>query len=607
MIPANSDQTFQIVVDDLADALRATLIWRTAGNASDRYCTLTSPSGIVFNQPDIIGGVTLKFNIPSPESGIWDAIITNNRSTTQGCSIIAEVDSDLRVAIEEIPAKHPVDHPLLLKVSVMNYVTPVSDALIYATLEKNGCQYSANLYDDGNHNDGNADDGLYANYIYAYSEPYQHGDFDLSFVIDIPSINGQRVVKQNIYLKRPQTNSYPFVTRNLHKGWNWVGYPRLKRDEFGVSKDEFGVSIEYANLSLAPYLHKILYFEDSAQYSNNHWNYYGLNSLKSPDGYKLRIDSTEDVKLYELGTIVDTLMMHPLYQGQWHWYTYPCYEKVYPQEALLNVINNIDYIMAEKWSMKKENGVWIFGGLGRPYLKYGDSIMIRATQNGALVWNNPYTTPLIVEPQKPIHFTFEDKPEYETLMIESIEGNQDFSEIGVFQDGECIGARVIQAYPIQILAYSTPPEEGGGNLSFLLYSDNKAVVTAIPSSDLYEINTDPPYSLAPEHFGFRGFSLKTDGQQLPVVLSLHSNYPNPFNPSTTISFSIPSSSNVKLTVYNIRGQVVRELSNAMMERGRHIIQWDGKDDRNSSVSSGLYFARLEHCGETKVRKMMLVK
>lgn len=606
-IPPNSIQTLQIVVDDLADNLRTTLIWSTSGNPSANLFTLTSPSGIIYNQPECFGTTTQKYAIDAPESGIWCASITNNYSTAQTYSIISEVDSDLTVSVEEIPAVYPVDCPLLLQVSVSDYITPITSAVVSALLKRGEWQFSVDLYDDGSHNDGIAGDGVYGNYLYAYAEIVnvfpsyqQYGDFDLSIIVDIPSINGRRVVNQNLYLSPTQPNPYPQVTRNLHKGWNWVGYPRLQRDEVGTS-------IDYANVSLLPFLTDIVSSDGIAEYRNNHWCYYGLNSLNSNDGYKLRINDIDNIRLFELGTIIDTLMVHQLYEGHWNWVTYPCYETVYPWEALSGVIDRIDYIMAEDWSMKKDGDVWVYDGVSRPHLKYGDSIMIRTVRDCEFVWNNPLTTPIIVDPRKPSYFVYEDKPNYETIMIESIEGNPDYTEIGVFQDDLCIGARVNEAYPIQILAYSTPEEEGGGPLSFMLYSEGKSAVSVSPATihpGNYIVN-EP--TIEPELYGFRVLTLKTSDQLMPSVLALHSIYPNPFNPSTTINFSLPKTAPVKLVIYNIRGQKVKDLLNESLECGSHSVVWNGRDDGNRPVASGIYFVRLEQSGVTKISKMMLMK
>ena len=68
-----------------------------------------------------------------------------------------------------------------------------------------------------------------------------------------------------------------------------------------------------------------------------------------------------------------------------------------------------------------------------------------------------------------------------------------------------------------------------------------------------------------------------------------SNYPNPFNPETTISFSIPKDSNIDLTVYNIKGQKVKTLFNDSLDKGDYSVVWDGNDDTDRAVSSGIYF------------------
>jgi len=95
--------------------------------------------------------------------------------------------------------------------------------------------------------------------------------------------------------------------------------------------------------------------------------------------------------------------------------------------------------------------------------------------------------------------------------------------------------------------------------------------------------------------------------QIPIALSMDSNSPNPFNPSTSIKFSIPTDGNVKLTIYNIKGQVVKELINKEMSAGQHNIVWNGTDSSYCQVSSGLYYARIEQGSTIKHHKMMLLK
>jgi pectin methylesterase-like acyl-CoA thioesterase len=86
-----------------------------------------------------------------------------------------------------------------------------------------------------------------------------------------------------------------------------------------------------------------------------------------------------------------------------------------------------------------------------------------------------------------------------------------------------------------------------------------------------------------------------------------SNYPNPFNPETTISYSIAKAAKVKLDIYNLKGQLVKTLVNKELNAGSHSVNWDGKDMNDRSVSSGVYFYRLTTPDFTQSKKMIMMK
>jgi hypothetical protein len=86
-----------------------------------------------------------------------------------------------------------------------------------------------------------------------------------------------------------------------------------------------------------------------------------------------------------------------------------------------------------------------------------------------------------------------------------------------------------------------------------------------------------------------------------------SNYPNPFNPSTTIQFEIAEAREVALEIYNIKGQKVKTLVNENLQAGKHEIVWNGKDEKNQSVASGIYHYKLRTGKYIAHRKMILMK
>lgn len=98
-----------------------------------------------------------------------------------------------------------------------------------------------------------------------------------------------------------------------------------------------------------------------------------------------------------------------------------------------------------------------------------------------------------------------------------------------------------------------------------------------------------------------------DSEFLPRQYSLSQNYPNPFNPSTVIHFELPQVSNVKLEIYNTLGQKVLTLREGKIPAGRYDVQWDGKDEQDHLVSSGIYIYRFSAGDYKQTMKMILIK
>ncbi len=102
-----------------------------------------------------------------------------------------------------------------------------------------------------------------------------------------------------------------------------------------------------------------------------------------------------------------------------------------------------------------------------------------------------------------------------------------------------------------------------------------------------------------------------DANPLPATASLGANYPNPFNPSTTIEFALPGYSRVRLAVFNLAGQQVRVLTERALPAGTHSVRWDGKDSRGRPAASGVYLYRLSindgRSWSAITRRMVLVR
>ncbi len=95
-------------------------------------------------------------------------------------------------------------------------------------------------------------------------------------------------------------------------------------------------------------------------------------------------------------------------------------------------------------------------------------------------------------------------------------------------------------------------------------------------------------------------------EETPVPFALRQNFPNPFNPSTTIPFTLDTAGRVRLTVYNVMGQKIATLLDDYCSLGAHSVKWDGLDDNGNNVSAGLYLYKLTFGNRHETRKMLLI-
>ena len=108
-----------------------------------------------------------------------------------------------------------------------------------------------------------------------------------------------------------------------------------------------------------------------------------------------------------------------------------------------------------------------------------------------------------------------------------------------------------------------------------------------------------------------GFITGVDASSLPTEFSLDQNAPNPFNMTTWILYALPETADVNMSIYNIEGKRICTMVQGMQEPGMHYHSWDGKDEYNNAVSSGVYICRMQAKGSSRTfassRKMFLVK
>ncbi len=110
-----------------------------------------------------------------------------------------------------------------------------------------------------------------------------------------------------------------------------------------------------------------------------------------------------------------------------------------------------------------------------------------------------------------------------------------------------------------------------------------------------------------------GYVIEYDGNVSPVgpqVTSLpilYSNVPNPFNPTTNISFEMAASGQARLSIFDVKGRLVQTLIDKRCAAGRHTVTWDGRDRSGYSLASGTFLYRLETGDHVSIKRMTLLK
>jgi len=167
-------------------------------------------------------------------------------------------------------------------------------------------------------------------------------------------------------------------------------------------------------------------------------------------------------------------------------------------------------------------------------------------------------------------------------------------------------------------------EQGDLHTNFKLSADGEDIVlthsdgnTTLDAINFSEQSSDISYGRIPDGSELWGFMQPTPGdanddvsndlEEIPSSLAL-ANYPNPFNPITSITFNLAEPAYINLDIYNPKGQKVITLTNSLLESGTHQVIWDGKDEQNKSVSSGIYFYKLSLDHKVSaIRKCLLLK
>ena len=422
----------------------------------------------------------------------------------------------------------------------------------------------------------------------------------------------------------PEVQMLVYGSPALDNAWNWISFPALDRDASGNQDAEEVLE------PLVPNAHKLITQVGDMIYDGSYWTHSNLDDIISTVGYKLKMFN--NYAYYPFSMVGDSISLIPadteiyLEEG-YNWIGYWL-----PQSQNFDEAFGIDNGNFEKViSIQAEN--WFFGDpfynqmKGDPYdpwqsfplpsstirpLHYGRGYIVKMSEPIDLVWNDPDGGNTKEEGYaKTEAFSFDEKETYEVIDVIGLDGSA--QEIGVFNSGdECLGAAKIDSLgSAQILAYTDTQAKEGTELLFMIYQGK-----GIKESNnflLYDFDLEE-FIEAPLKAGIRKYNIvlfDSNNPQLLDKLILQQNVPNPFNhkmKNTSISFALPQKDNVKLKIYNIKGQLIKTvIDNKEMDAGYYTVQWNGRNEENKKVCNGVYLYKIENSNSSIIKKMIILE
>ena len=402
----------------------------------------------------------------------------------------------------------------------------------------------------------------------------------------------------------------PYDNRIFSAGWNWVSFPRLFRTNDNPVEAES--VFDYQNLD--GLIDTVLHENDYMVFDTS-WIHFGLDSIKTTLGYKLFLDdSFSEYSYHGRGDTVSYDTETTLYAGEENWVGYfiPYSQRII--DAIpVEVYDHLTSIKSKNWYRIKVGNNWRIRFTNPFYgpdtFDYGKLYIFTIDSTMTFHWEaNGSTPPYPILRSE--DFGFIEKPDYEAIFIESVDGVDNVDEIGAFVGEVCVGACKVEGYPAQILAYTNGFEDQ--EITFQITTNDglgKSLEQSSTSLETKVVSNQGDNILIAGEQDFSSVSLLVEDfpSSFPDEFILYQNYPNPFNPTTKIRFSLPSDSKVRIDIYNILGEHVNFLEDSYLSTGSHTVVWNTSNNEGTFVTSGIYFYSVIVDDKIFQRKMILLK
>jgi len=414
-----------------------------------------------------------------------------------------------------------------------------------------------------------------------------------------------------------------FENKEFHDGWNWESFPKLTINSTNNNGPMNFIPDLESNIYPGNYEDLLLYAEGNheLEYFEGVWTPYFF-IMWSTKGVKIELDNDYDEIYIADGTRVEADTEIDLHAG-WNWIGYwlqQCQDMniAFGENQADDFWQYVEEVKSEHWyygPQPSNNRGEVIGykpSLKMRALEYGKSYEVKLSQAiDDFYWQSGAETSEGEKRSTPENFSYEDKADYEVIDVLDIPEN--ITEIGVFQDDTCVGAIVVEESSEQILVYTESASRDQIPFEFVVVTNNRSFENILNYQVFNKLDEEfenrsliagsQSYSV----IRFGSFEVPQNDMETIESIKLIDNYPNPFNPTTNISFSLPVEQEIELVVYNMKGQIVRTLVHGQFASGENSVTWDGKDYNGKNVGSGLYFYKLLTSNQVISKKMLLLK
>jgi FlgD Ig-like domain/Chlamydia polymorphic membrane protein (Chlamydia_PMP) repeat len=292
-----------------------------------------------------------------------------------------------------------------------------------------------------------------------------------------------------------------------------------------------------------------------------------------------------------------------------NWLGYFLEESQHVDDAIdSGVMDDLLEIRTQTWSLIRANTTIEWQISVNYTFNYGDLVILKPDVTiSDFKWQQPSRdiTDPIYRPHAE-YFSFVDEIDYMSIIAEFSPEDMP-EEVAIYVNDVCKGAQVVEDTLCQICAYILE-EEAGSEIEFAFYDGERSVRSCkylVLDNLTGNVTGSNLVTGTPGSYYYVSFPA---GNALPPALKYNLRVaPNPFNPSTAICFELEVESEISLNIYNVKGQLVKNLVNETYRPGDYQVIWDGHDSLGNVSSSGVYFYQMQ-CGSDVINgKMLMLK